>query len=156
MTKYIIAFLISMVPIVELRGGVPYAMAAGLDRVPAVFMCAVANLLPVPVVYMFARKFLLWGAKQKHIGKFCGFFLEKGEKAGRKLTKSTGRFGSFIALMLFVGIPLPGTGAWTGTLAASLLNLGPKTTAGAVTLGVMIAGCIMAFASAGVLHIFGM
>ena len=95
-------------------------------------------------------------SKQKHIGKFCGFFLEKGEKAGRKLTKSTGRFGSFIALMLFVGIPLPGTGAWTGTLAASLLNLGPKTTAGAVTLGVMIAGCIMAFASAGVLHIFGM
>ncbi len=154
MLKYIIAFLVSMVPIVELRGAVPIAIASGISPVVALCLCVVGNMLPVPIIYFFARKFLIWGAKQKHIGKFCNFFLVKGEHAGQKLVKATGRGGLFIALMLFVGIPIPGTGAWTGTLGASFLNMGFKSTVLSVCLGVLIAGIIMSVGTLGVLSIF--
>lgn len=154
--KYLIVFFISMIPILELRFAVPFAVGMDLPYLPSLIVCVIGNMLPVPVIYLFARKFLLWGARQKHIGNFCKFFLEKGEKAGRKIIAATGKGGTFLALMLFVGIPIPGTGAWTGTLAASLLDLGPKTTALAVSSGVILAGIIMATASAGVFHIFGL
>ena len=115
MLKYLIAFLISMVPIIELRGAVPIAITSGVHPIVALAICALGNMLPVPFIYFFARKFLVWGATKKGIGKFCNFFLVKGEHAGQKLVAKTGRNGLFIALMLFVGIPIPGTGAWTGT-----------------------------------------
>ena len=154
-TKYLLAFLISMVPLVELRLGVPFAVGMGLDYFPALIVCVIGNMLPVPIIYFFARKLLIWGADKKYIGKFFRFCLEKGEKGGRKLTETAGRGGLFVALMLFVGIPLPGTGAWTGTLAASFLNMGIKSTALAVSLGVVIAGLIMGLASMGVFSVFG-
>jgi uncharacterized membrane protein len=153
--KYLIAFLISMVPLIELRGGVPFAVGMGLDYFPALIVCVIGNMLPVPVIYFFARKVLIWGADKKYIGKFFRFCLEKGERGGQKLTKKAGRGGLFVALMLFVGIPLPGTGAWTGTLAASFLNMGIKSTALAVSLGVVIAGLIMGLASMGVFSVLG-
>ena len=156
MFKYLIVFLISMVPILELRFAVPFAVSMGLPYIPSLILCVIGNMLPVPFIYLFARRFLKWGAKQKYIGKFCSFMLEKGEKAGRKIVATTGKGGTFVALMLFVGIPAPGTGAWTGTLAATMLDLGPKTTAAAVSLGVVIAGIIMAVASGGVFHIIGL
>ena len=156
MKKYILAFLISMVPIIELRGGVPFAMGLGIDYAPALILCVVANMIPVPFIYFFARKFLKWGSRQKYIGKFCQFCLEKGERGGQKLVKKTGRGGLFVALLLFVGIPLPGTGAWTGTLAASFLDMGFKSTVVAVALGVIMAGCIMALGSAGLFHFIGL
>ena len=156
MTKYLIVFFLSMVPILELRFAVPFAVGMDLPYIPALITCIIGNMIPVPIIYLFARKFLIWGAKQKYIGKICGFFLEKGEKAGKKIVNTTGRGGTFLALMLFVGIPVPGTGAWTGTLAASLLDLGPKTTAAAVSLGVVMAGIIMAVASGSVFHIVGL
>ncbi len=151
MWKYLAPFLVSMVPIIELRLGVPFGIGMGLNPFVAIAICAVGNMVPVPFIYFFARKFLTWGANVKvnWFRKFCGIFLEKGEKAGQKLTASTGRYGTFIALMLFVGIPLPGTGAWTGTLAASFLNIGIKTTTLSVILGVLIAGVIMSLASMG-------
>lgn len=155
MIKYLAVFLLSMVPILELRFAVPFAVGMGLPYLPALVTCVIGNMVPVPFIYLFARKFLVWGAKQKYIGKFCSFVLEKGEKAGKKIVAATGRGGTFLALMLFVGIPVPGTGAWTGTLAASLLNMGWKSTTGAVSLGVLIAGCIMALGSTGLLHLFG-
>lgn len=154
MLKYIIAFLVSMVPIVELRGAVPIAIASGIDPVVALCLCVVGNVLPVPIIYFFARKFLIWGAKQRYIGKFCNFFLVKGEHAGQKLVAKTGRYGLFIALLLFVGIPIPGTGAWTGTLGASFLDMGFKSTVAAVCLGVILAGIIMAVTSVGVISLF--
>ena len=154
--KYLLAFLVSMVPLIELRGGVPIAIGMGIPYYKALAICIVANMLPVPIIYFFARKVLIWGADKKYIGKFFRFCLEKGEKGGRKLTKAAGRGGLFVALMLFVGIPLPGTGAWTGTLAASFLNMGIKSTALAVSLGVIIAGIIMAVASTGVFSIIGL
>ena len=156
MIKYLAVFLLSMVPILELRFAVPFAVGMGLPYLPALVTCVIGNMVPVPFIYLFARKFLVWGAKQKYIGKFCSFVLEKGEKAGKKIVAATGRGGTFLALMLFVGIPVPATGAWTGTLAATMLDWGPKTTAAAVSLGVIMAGIIMAVASGSVFHIVGL
>ena len=153
--KYLIAFFISMIPILELRGAVPIAQGMGIDEIPALIVCVIGNIIPVPFIYFFARKFLLWGAEQKYIGKICRFLVDKGERAGQKLLKTAGRGGLFLALMLFVGIPLPGTGAWTGTLGASFLNMGFKSTVVAVCLGVVMAGVIMSLASAGVFHMIG-
>ena len=156
MLKYLIVFFVSMVPLVELRLAVPMAVGMGLPAIPSIIVCAIGNMIPVPIIYFFARKFLIWGAKQRWIGSFCNFFLVKGEKAGQKLVSKAGRGGLFVALMLFVGIPLPGTGAWTGTLGASFLNMGIKSTALAVSLGVIIAGVIMALASTGLFSFLGM
>ena len=154
--KYLLCFFISMVPLIELRAGVPFAVGMGLDYISALVICVIGNMLPVPVTYFFARKVLQWGRDKKYIGKFFTFCIEKGEKGGRKLTRAAGRRGLFVALMLFVGIPLPGTGAWTGTLAASFLNMGFKSTVAAVSLGVVMAGIIMGTASTGVFSIIGL
>ena len=154
--KYILAFLISMVPLIELRGGVPAAMTMGMSGPEAIAVCALGNMLPVPFIYLFARKVLLWGSTKPHIGPVFSKILDKGEKAGQKLVATASRKGLFVALLLFVGIPLPGTGAWTGTLAASLLNMGWKSTTGAVSLGVLLAGIIMSTVSALGLHLFGL
>ncbi|SDW58740.1 Uncharacterized membrane protein [Kandleria vitulina] len=144
--KYIQLFLISMVPIVELRGAIPYSQFLGLPLVQSYIICIIGNMLPVPFIYLFARKILEWGKDKKVIGKFFTWCLEKGEKGGKKLTEKAGR-GTFVALLLFVGIPLPGTGAWTGTLAASILDMDFKQTVVACMLGVLLAGCIMMAAS---------
>ena len=154
--KYLIAFFVSMVPLVELRGGVPYAVLMGLDYWTSLVICAIGNMLPVPIIYFFARKVLLWGCDKKYIGKFFTYCIEKGERGGQKLKKRAGRHGLFVALMLFVGIPLPGTGAWTGTLAASFLNMGIKSTSLAVSLGVVLAGLIMGFVSMTGVHVVGL
>lgn len=146
---YLLVFLISMVPLVELRGAIPVAVGMQLDMVWAYIICIIGNMLPVPLIYFFARKVLLWGKDKKYIGKFFTWCLKKGEKGGQKLQAKAGK-GLFIALMLFVGIPLPGTGAWTGTLAASFLDMGFKKSVIAVMCGVIIAGVIMGLASMGV------
>lgn len=155
MLQYLIIFLVSMVPIIELRGAMVYAVGYALPYIPALIVCVLGNMLPVPFIYFFARKFLTWGADKKHIGKICNFFLVKGERAGQKLVATAGRGGLFVALMLFVGIPLPGTGAWTGTLGASFLNMGVKSTVVSVCLGVVMAGIIMAVVSTGVFSLIG-
>ena len=148
MLPYLIVFLISMVPLAELRVAIPYAVGMKLDLVPSYIVAIIGNILPVPFIYLFARKVLEWGADKPVIGGFFTWCLKKGEKGGEKLTAKAGR-GLFVALLLFVGIPLPGTGAWTGTLAASFLNMGFKRSAIAAMLGVMLAGVIMGLASAG-------
>ncbi|MCH5266619.1 MAG: small multi-drug export protein [Lachnospiraceae bacterium] len=151
LTQYLLLFFVSMIPIVELRGAL--IIAAGyatanpdFSMVLAYVVCVIGNMLPVPFIYLFARKVLLWGADKKYIGKFFSFCIEKGEKGGKKLQEKAGR-GLFIALLLFVGIPLPGTGAWTGTLAASFLDMDFKPTVLAAMGGVLLAGIIMSVAS---------
>ncbi len=151
--KYIYIFLISMVPLVELRGAIPVSQLQGLPIVQSYVVCIIGNMLPVPIIYLFARKVLEWGADKPLIGGFFGFCLEKGEKGGRKLQEKAGR-GLFLALLLFVGIPLPGTGAWTGTLAASILDMDFKSSVTAVMLGVLLAGVIMGAASVIAVGIF--
>ncbi len=152
--KYIAIFLISMFPIIELRGAIPFGVAWGLNEALIYIICIIGNMLPVPFIYLFARKVLIWGSDKKFIGKFFTFCLEKGEKGGRKLEEKAKKGGLFIALMLFVAIPLPGTGAWTGTLAASMLDMDFKTSTLAVMLGVLIAGILVGLASMGVLGAF--
>ena len=149
--KYLIAFFISMVPLIELRGAVTYAIInMGLPPLQVYIVCIVGNMIPVPIIFLFARRVLEWGKDKKYIGKFFTFCLENGHKGGEKLKSSAGR-GLFVALLLFVGIPLPGTGAWTGTLAASILDMDFKESVIAVLLGVILAGIIMGLVSAGVL-----
>ena len=138
-----------MVPLIELRGAIPYAVGFGLPLLPSYIICIIGNMIPVPFIFFFARKVLEWGADKPVIGKFFTFCLEKGHKGGQKLQEKAGR-GLFVALLLFVGIPLPGTGAWTGTLAASILDMDFKSSVTAVLLGVILAGIIMGIASMGV------
>ena len=156
--KYILVFLISMVPLIELRGAVPVGLSTlwgePMQLLPLYAICIIGNMLPVPIIFFFARKVLEWGADKKYIGKFFTFCLEKGEKGGKKLQETAGK-GLFVALLLFVGIPLPGTGAWTGTLAASILDMDFKSSVLAVMLGVILAGIIMALASMGLFGALG-
>ena len=148
--KYVIVFFISMVPLIELRGAVPYGITVlGLNEYVTLAVCIVGNMLPVPIIFFFARKVLEWGKDKKVIGGFFTFCLEKGHKGGEKLQQKAGR-GLPFALLLFVGIPIPGTGAWTGTLAASLLDMDFKSSVIAVMLGVILAGIIMGVVSMGV------
>ncbi len=154
--KYLLIFMVSMVPLIELRGAIPIAVGLGINYMTALAVCVIGNMLPVPVIYFFARKVLEWGRDKKYIGKFFTYCIEKGERGGQKLRDRAGRQGLFIALMLFVGIPLPGTGAWTGTLAASFLNMGIKSTSIAVSLGVVLAGIIMGVVSMTGVHLFGL
>lgn len=146
--NYIWIFFISMVPLIELRGAIPVSQGLKMPVIPSYIVCILGNMIPVPIIYLFARKFLEWGSGKKIIGKLCDFFLIKGKAAGEKLQSKAGR-GIFVALLLFVGIPLPGTGAWTGTLAASLLDMSFKETIIAVMLGVLLAGLIMMAGSLG-------
>lgn len=153
MIHYLMIFFISMVPLIELRGAIPYAIAFIEAGEPLkLWLCyvvaIVGNMLPVPVIFFFARKVLEWGKDKPVIGGFFTFCLEKGHKGGEKLQAKAGR-GLFLALLLFVGIPLPGTGAWTGTLAASILDMDFKDSVIAVMLGVVLAGIIMGLVSAG-------
>ena len=158
MLKYLVVFFVSMAPLIELRGAIPIGLSTWLGDplplIPLYITCILGNMIPVPIIFFFARKILLWGANKKYIGKFFRFCIEKGEKGGKKLQEKAGR-GLYFALFLFVGIPLPGTGAWTGTLAASFLDMDFKKSTIAVMAGVVLAGIIMGLASAGLFGAVG-
>lgn len=152
LVKYIIVFFVSMVPLIELRGAIPIAVGLGLNKLISFVIAIIGNMLPVPIIYLFARKVLKWGKDKKVIGKFFTWCLNKGERGGQKLEAKAGK-GLYWALFLFVGIPLPGTGAWTGTLAASMLKLDFKKTVMAVMCGVLLAGLIMMAVSFGLFEV---
>ncbi len=149
LSKYLIVFLVSMVPLIELRGAIPYAVGFNLPLLPSYIIAIIGNMLPVPIIFLFARKVLVWGSDKKYIGKFFSWCLKKGEAGGEKLKKSAGK-GLYWALFIFVGIPLPGTGAWTGTLAASILDMDFKKSVIAIMGGVILAGIIMGLLSLGI------
>ena len=139
--KYLLVFLISMVPLIELRGAIPYAVGFNLNMWIAYAIAIIGNMVPVPIIFFFARKVLEWGKDKKIIGKFFTFCLEKGDKAGKKLQEKTGR-GVYWALFL-------------GTLAASLLDLDFKKSVFAIVCGVVLAGVIMGAASLGLFSAIG-
>lgn len=155
--KILIIILVSMVPLIELRGAIPIAvgMDTGLPEWAILLIAIISNMIPVPFIYLFARKILTWGSekcKWKAFKKFCDFCLKKGNKAGDKLlAKAKG--GVYWALFLFVAIPIPGTGAWTGTLAASILNLDFKKSTLSILCGVLTAGLIMLAISLGLFKV---
>ena len=150
--KTLLVFVISMVPLIELRGAIPIAvgMDLGLPEWLVLVIAMIGNILPVPFIFFFARKVLEWGSKVKWkpFKQFCDFCLKKGQKAGEKLLKKA-KDGVYVALFLFVAIPIPGTGAWTGTLAASILKLDFKKTIISIIAGVLVAGIIMLLVSLG-------
>ena len=158
LVKYLSVFFVSMVPLIEIRASIPMAYTwcqvadSNLNFVLCCILAILGNMIPVPIIYFFARKVLLWGKDKKYIGKFFTFCLEKGEKGGEKLQEKAGR-GLYFALFLFVGIPMPGTGAWTGTLAASILDMDFKKSVIAVVGGVLLAGIIMGILTAGVIAV---
>ena len=143
---YIIVFLISMLPIVELRGAVPVGIASGLPFLPTYLVAAIGNMIPVPFILMLVKTVLEFMQKIKIFNKIATFFLEKGKKAGAKFGDA-----KYWALFLFGAILMPGTGAWTGSLAAALLDLDRGKSLLAVLRGVLTAGIIMGVASYGLL-----
>ena len=154
LNKYLYVFVISMVPLIELRGAIPIGVASGLPLWSTYIVAIIGNMLPVPFIFFFARKVLEWGADKPVIGGFFSWCLNKGHKGGEKLKAKAGR-GLFWALLLFVGIPVPGTGAWTGTLAASLLDMDFKKSVLACMGGVLLAGIIMGALSLLGVSVFG-
>lgn len=152
---YLIVFFVSMVPLIELRGAIPYAILFKLPLLPSYIIAIIGNMIPVPFIFFFARKVLLWGKDKPLIGPFFSFCLQKGEKAGEKLQEKAGK-GLYLALLLFVGIPLPGTGAWTGTLGASILDMDFKKSVIHIVAGVLLAGIIMGLVSSGAFSVIGL
>lgn len=147
-SKEAVVFLISMVPILELRGGLLVASPAVLD-VPittAIPLCIIGNIIPIPFILLFIRQIFKW---MKKVGLFRTF-VEKLEKRAMSKSDSIKKY-EFWGLVLFVGIPLPGTGAWTGSLIAALLEIDVKKAVLAELLGIAIATIIMSFLSYGLL-----
>ena len=107
MKRLLIVFLISMVPLIELRGAIPYAVGFGIPIVPACIVAVLGNMLPVPFIFLFARRLLEWGKDKKVIGPFFTWCLQKGEKGGKKLESKAGR-GLYVALLLSSASPSPG------------------------------------------------
>ncbi len=142
MRKEIVAFFISMLPLVELRGALPVALATGISPVAAILITVIGNILPVPFILLFIRPIFAYLKKHSKIGEI----ITKIEK--RALSKS-GDIAkrNIIGLIIFVGIPLPGTGAWTGALIAALLDMRIKYAFPAIALGVLIAAVIMTIVS---------
>ena len=141
--KYFLVFFISMLPIVELRGAIPVGVAQGLPFLPVLLIAIVGNMLPVPIILLFAKKILLWCCTfPGFLGKVFNFIHEKGLKASNKIQEKAGK-GVYWGLFIFVAIPLPGTGAWTGCLGATLLDLKFWPSVLSVAAGVVTAGIIM-------------
>lgn len=136
--QLLIVFLISMVPVIELRGALPVAMLAGIPWYIALPVVVVGNMLPVPFILLFIRKIFQWMKKHTPLGGL----VERLEKKGQKSMAKIKRF-ELAGLTVFVAVPLPGTGAWTGALAAALMDLRLKTALPAIALGVAAAGVIV-------------
>ena len=148
-SNYLWVFAISMLPVVELRGGIPAGALLGLDMIPNYLVSILGNFLPVPFILLFIRAILNWMKNTKHFAKIALWLEEKADKHADKVT----RYATF-GLFLFVAIPLPGTGAWTGSLIAALIGMKKKHALISVFLGVLVAGLIMSLASYGVVGIF--
>lgn len=147
MGKSIITFIISLLPVLELRGGLLAAGAMDLNPYIAYPVSIIGNILPIPFILLFFDKLFKWMKKIPLFNKFTNWLEKKVEKNKSKFEK-----GEFIGLILFVGIPLPGTGAWTGSLAVSLLGMNKKKAIIAILIGVVIASVIMMLLSYGLLN----
>ena len=148
--KVLTTLLVSMLPVVELRGAIPVGVGLGLPVWQAAVISMIGNLLPVPFIIAFVRTLMDWLRQRSDRAKKFVAWLEKkgtGKRADRV------RQAKFWGLFLFVAIPLPGTGAWTGALVAVLLNMRMKNSIPPIILGVMVAGLLVSLATAGVIHL---
>lgn len=142
----LVVFLVSMVPVVELRGAIPFGFAFGLPLWLNYALCVIGNFLPVPFILLFIRRILAWMKKTKHLARFALWLEKKAQKNSDKVMK-----GVASGLFLFVAIPLPGTGAWTGALVASLFDMRMKYALPAIFLGILAAGAIMSLVTYGLI-----
>lgn len=141
--EVLFTMLVSMVPIIELRGGVPFGTALGLPPVEALLAAIIGNMLPIPFIIVYIRRIFLWmRRKSPRLNAVVDKLEKKAHLKGQKVTKY-----KYIGLWLFVAIPLPGTGAWTGALVASFLNMPLRKALPSIFLGVITAGLIMTFAT---------
>ena len=146
----LLTMLISMLPVVELRGGLPAGVAMGLP-IPAAFLASlIGNMIPVPFVILFARPLFKW--IRLHIPKLGGF-VSRLENRAKAKSADVVRYQMW-GLLIFVAIPLPGTGAWTGALIAAVLDMRLKRAVPVIFLGVVIAGCIITLLTHGVTLLF--
>ncbi len=147
--KEIIVFIISIMPILELRGGLIAASLLGLTPLKSYIISMIGNLLPVPFILLFINKIIEWMSKSKvkWMNKFANWLLKKADKNKTSIEK----YG-YLGLILFVGIPLPGTGAWTGCLVASVFNMERKKAFFSILCGVIMASIIMMFISFGIIR----
>lgn len=136
--KAVITFLISMVPVVELRGAIPYGIASGVEPWLACLLSVVGNMLPVPFILLFIRKILQWMKRYPRLGRIARKLEARAERKSGTVRKS-----ELIGLGIFVAIPLPGTGAWTGALIAALMEMRLKRALPAIFVGVLTAALIV-------------
>ena len=149
--EVLFTMLVSMVPIIELRGGVPFGTALGLPPVEALLAAIIGNMLPIPFIIVYIRRIFLWmRRKSPRLNAVVDKLEKKAHLKGQKVTKY-----KYIGLWLFVAIPLPGTGAWTGALVASFLNMPLRKALPSIFLGVVTAGLIMTFATGVVVSTVG-
>lgn len=139
---YIVIFIISLFPILELRGGLIAAAVLKLKLVPSFIVCFIGNILPIPFILLFIKKIFKWMKNFKPTYKIALYFEKKGEKNAKE-AESKSFWGKLVFLFLFVAIPLPGTGGWTGALVASFMNLKLKYSVPVILVGVLTAGFIM-------------
>lgn len=142
---------VSMVPVLEIRGAIPYGVALGLDPIVAYIAGLVGNMIPIPILVLFTKRVFEWFKKHGYFLKITAWLENKAHIKGRKVQKY-----SFWGLFILVAIPLPGTGAWTGALVASVLDMRLKRCIPAITLGVMVAGIIVLATTYGVKTLFNL
>ena len=148
MIHYLIVFLVSMVPLIELRGAIPYGLSFGLDPLLTYAIAIVGNCLPVPLILFFVKRVLLFmqGCRVRFFNRVANFVIEKAQKGLRKVQKY-----AVLGLYLFVAIPLPGTGAWTGALIAAMFDMKKRYAFLSIFLGVLTAGIVMSLIMGGIL-----
>lgn len=147
MNSLLFTFLVAMTPVIELRGAIPLAVARGVPPLSAACAAVFGNLLPVPFILLFIRRTLDWlNARSARCRRLAAFIERHADKRAPAVQR-----GAFWGLALFVAVPLPGTGAWSGALIAALLDMPLRRALAAIALGVLLAGTVMALASTGVL-----
>jgi len=146
--KFITTFFISMVPVVELRAGLPYGIALGLDYPLALIAAVVGNMVPVPFIIVYIRRIFAW--LRRHWAKLDSLITRLEKRADGK-SETVIKYGSW-GLLILVAIPLPGTGAWTGALVAALLDMRLRRAVPVIFAGVCIAAAIMTALTFGVIH----
>ena len=142
----LIVFIISLLPVLELRGGIIAAKLLSIDIVPAFVISYIANMIPIPFILLFIRKIFRF----LHDKPFFGKIIKKLEQRSEKKSATIKKYGVW-GLLIFVAIPLPGTGGWTGALISALMNLPVRKSIGVIAIGVLIAGFIMTAAMYGLL-----
>ena len=148
--EFCFTILVSMVPIVELRGGIPFGVALGLPVWAAYLAAIIGNILPVPFILVYIRRIFQWmRRKLPKLNRVVDSLEKKAHLKGRTVTKY-----KYLGLLLFVAVPLPGTGAWTGALAAAFLNMPLRKALPSIFAGVLVAGAAVSILTLGVESLF--